>query len=913
MKTFLHPPIKSHFHIFKLMNSQITKLIKKAGYLIILGVFSSYLTFSQEIEWQNTIGGSVTEVLYSIGKTSDGGCIMGGRSYSNISGDKTENCFGDCDFWIVKTDSLGQVKWENTIGGDSTDWLNSVSQTSDGGYILGGYSISHISADKSEDPLGQSLDYWVVKTDSLGVIQWENTIGGNLEDVLGELMQTPDGGYIVGGYSISNISYDKSEDRVGNTDYWIVKLNSLGNIQWQRTIGGTLSDLFTALDLTPDGGYILGGTSMSGISGNKSDSCFGATDYWVVKLDSLGNIEWDKTYGGALNDNFWTIESTQDGGYIFGGNSRSGIYGNKSENGKGGWDYWVVKTDHVGTIQWQKTLGGSGDDFLNQIKQAPDGCFYIAGYTNSAISGNLVEGTLGSDDICIIKLDSLGREQWENSIGGTSVDQCYAIDILDDGSCLVGGSSISFVNGDKTTVNLGGSDFWIMALTNQYNFIRGLLFADFNSNGVQDLGEPALPNNKLTEQSTGRFVFSQMDGMYYLGIPNPGNYTVNPQLMLWYSAVPGSYTSSFTGNQQIDSLNDFAFQPQGSIEDVCVSISPVSLFRSGFNAYYVISYGNYGTTTIAPTVYFYPDNHLTYQTASIAPTQITMDSVIWSFPPLLPMQTGSILVTVHVDIGLPIGTLIYSTAHIEPYLTDDNPSCNNGNWEVYTVNSLDPNDIVVNRSDFTTTELSASPWLEYIIRFQNTGNDTAFTVKILNPIDTNKLDISSIEFVNASHPVNLNWINYQRNMEFKFENILLPDSTTNELLSHGFVRYRIQPKTNLNAGDSITNSAAIYFDFNDPVITNKAKTIIVLPTGLANTSSSPGKLLVFPNPAESKINISNIHLENDKVILHLTDLYGKLLLEKIITTTSTEISVVNLPSGLYFLQSGEMRTTFVKQ
>ncbi|MBL0095585.1 MAG: hypothetical protein IPP46_03130 [Bacteroidetes bacterium] len=130
-----------------------------------------------------------------------------------------------------------------------------------------------------------------------------------------------------------------------------------------------------------------------------------------------------------------------------------------------------------------------------------------------------------------------------------------------------------------------------------------------------------------------------------------------------------------------------------------------------------------------------------------------------------------------------IGTLINSSVHIEPYATDDNPICNNSNWEVYTTGSFDPNDILVNEDTLTTTQLSNAPWLEYIIRFQNTGNDTAFTVKILNPIDTNKLNLSTFEFTNASHPVNLNWINYQRNMEFKFENILLVDSNTNEPLS----------------------------------------------------------------------------------------------------------------------------------
>jgi hypothetical protein len=172
---------------------------------------------------------------------------------------------------------------------------------------------------------------------------------------------------------------------------------------------------------------------------------------------------------------------------------------------------------------------------------------------------------------------------------------------------------------------------------------------------------------------------------------------------------------------------------------------------------------------------------------------------------------------------------------------------------VYTTGSFDPNDILVNEDTLTTTQLSNAPWLEYIIRFQNTGNDTAFTVKILNPIDTNKLNLSTFEFTNASHPVNLNWINYQRNMEFKFENILLPDSNTNEPLSHGFVRYRIQPKTTLTAGDSITNFAAIYFDFNEPVITNTAKTIIILPTGIASATPTQGKLHVFPNPAEKQL------------------------------------------------------------
>jgi hypothetical protein len=150
-------------------------------------------------------------------------------------------------------------------------------------------------------------------------------------------------------------------------------------------------------------------------------------------------------------------------------------------------------------------------------------------------------------------------------------------------------------------------------------------------------------------------------------------------------------------------------------------------------------------------------------------------------------------------------------------------------------------------------------------------------------------------------------------MEFKFENILLVDSNTNEPLSHGFVRYRIQPKTNLkSAGDSITNFAAIYFDFNEPVITNTAKTIIILPTGIASAIPYAGNYMSSQIPQKT-INISGIQLENGKAQLRLTDIYGKLILEKTVTSITTTLETNDLSSGIYLIQSGEMRATFVKQ
>ncbi len=880
--------------------------------LTLLFFFSASKVFSQEIEWQNTIGGSGFEVLFSVQQTTDGGYILGGYSDSDISGDKTENCLGHYDCWIVKINEVGDVQWENTIGGNAYEILWSIKQTIDGGFIFGGWSASDISGDKTENSLG-GYDFWIVKIDNNGNIQWQNTIGGNNTDELRSIQQTTDGGYILGGRSISNISADKSEDNCGNYDYWMIKTDSIGNIQWQNTIGGNSDEAFYALLQTTDGGYVLGGSSSSNIFCDKTENSLGLDDYWIVKTDSSGIILWQNTIGGTGSDRLSSVYQTSDGGYILGGWSDSNISGDKTENCLGLADFWIVKTDSLGNIQWQNTIGGSDVDELYSLQQTLDGGYILGGYSYSNISGDKTENSTIAGDYWFLKTDESGNIQWQNTLGSNIQDWLRSIQQTSDGEYILGGSSNSDADGDKNENQIGFSDYWVLKLTDKYNLITGTLFADLNSNGMQDVGEPPIAAKKIIEQNTSRFSHTDQNGKYTIAVLDTGNFIVSPQSLNWFSSTPISQTALFTGIHQTDSLNDFAFQPQGTFEDFCITITPLGNFRSGFSASYMINYGNYGNTSVAPTVYFYPYSNVTYQSATLTPNNITPDSVVWNLPVLTPFQTSSIIVTVNVNLGLPIGTLINSSAHIEPYLTDDNPSCNNSNWEVYSTGSLDPNDILVSEDTLTTTQLSNAPWLDYIIRFQNTGNDTAFTVKILNPIDTNKLNISTIEFVNASHPVNLNWINYQRNMELKFENILLVDSNTNEPLSHGFVKYRIQPKTNLSAGDSITNFAAIYFDFNEPVITNTAKTIIILPTGIASTPPVRGKLHVFPNPTENTLNISGIKLENGKAQLRLTDIYGKLILEKIITTTTSTVETTQLSNGIYLIQSGELRATFVKQ
>lgn len=438
--------------------------MKKITFLFNAIIFSVNV-FSQApaIQWQNTIGGNSDDHLQAIQQTDDGGYILCGHSSSDSSGDKIENSNGLLDYWIVKTDSSGNIQWQNTIGGSAFDYLYSIEQTADGGYILGGYSGSDISGDKADNSNG-GHDYWIIKTDAVGNIQWQNTIGGSGNDRLICILQTADGGYMLGGYSVSNISGDKTENTNGINDYWIVKTDASGIIQWQNTIGGNGGDQLNAVRQTPDGGYILGGTSDSDISGDKTENALGVDDYWLIKTDSTGNIEWQNTIGGNYSDRLYSIDLTADGGYILAGHSLSDISGDKTEDGIRDFDFWIVKTDATGNIQWQNTIGGSSSDLLFFIRQTVGGGYILSGYSDSDISGDKTENALGGDDYWLIKTDGTGTIQWQNTIGGSSSDVHSSVEQTSDGGYILGGHSSSNISGDKTEDCLGGYDYWIIKL-----------------------------------------------------------------------------------------------------------------------------------------------------------------------------------------------------------------------------------------------------------------------------------------------------------------------------------------------------------------------------------------------------------------------------------------------------------------
>ena len=535
--------MKKHLLIGKKMNSVSTLLF----FLISLNSFAQAPT----INWQNTIGADQNDFITSVKNTSDGGYITGGYSSSSQSGDKSENSIGMDDYWIVKVDSSGLIEWENTIGGTNIDKCFAVAQTSDGGYIVGGWSNSGISGDKTE-PSNGLIDYWIVKLNSTGLIEWQKSIGGDRDDIFQSMVSTSDGGFLLGGYSDSSISEDKSENSIGCLDYWVVKLDSLGNIEWDNTIGGDSCDNLAKVLQTLDGGYILIGDSLSGVFGDKTDPSNGNVDYWVVKLDSDGNIEWQNSVGGSYIDNAKDIIQTSDGGYLLGGASRSDTSGDKTEDSIGYYDIWVVKIDNLGNIVWDNTIGGNSNDSVNSLIETSENNFVIGGWTTSTISGDVTESLNGSEDAWILKLDSSGLIIGQDFLGGDGAEGINEIIKKSNGELLIAANSNSDISGDKTENSNGGLDYWIVNLNSDTlsttenididtlsvfpNPVESFLnFRNLNSNEVivQIFSVTGQKIEIISIISNNKIDLSNLTtGVYYLQISTPEGSFINKMIKL---------------------------------------------------------------------------------------------------------------------------------------------------------------------------------------------------------------------------------------------------------------------------------------------------------------------------------------------------------------------------------------------
>jgi len=379
--------------------------------LLLVAVLLLFAPLDAIADWEKTFGGADDDWGYCVQHTSDGGFVIAGGTRSSGA--------GGYDIWLIKTDATGDERWSKTFGGTGDDKGYAVQQTTDGGFILGGFTDSFGAG-------GQ--DIWLIKTDASGNSEWDKTFGSLGNEQSYALAQTTDGGYIIAGI--------KWPDAGGFSDVWLIKTDGSGNEQWNRTFGGAGDDQSFGVKQTSDGGYVIAGFTASTGAGGK--------DVWLLKTDSDGIEEWNKTFGGTEDDRAYGVCQTTDGGYAISGHTYS--------FGSGGMDSYLIKTDLNGNMQWQQTFGGLGEDETRDIQQTADNGFLIAGQTDS--SG------MGSYDAWLIKTDDSGNEKWNKTFGGTGREYGYGFDQVSDGEYVVIGRTWSF--------GAGASDAWFVKSSTTY-------------------------------------------------------------------------------------------------------------------------------------------------------------------------------------------------------------------------------------------------------------------------------------------------------------------------------------------------------------------------------------------------------------------------------------------------------------
>ena len=434
-----------------------TKVLLRAIVLTVAGAkgalpffFTLSLSAQPTIQWQKAFGGSLYERANSIVQTTDNGFVTTGQSEST-DGDVVGN-HGSMDFWVVKMDSVGIVQWQKSYGGSNIDWSYSIIQTMDQGYVVVGFTESNegdVSGNHGDK------DMWVLKLDGNGTLEWQKTLGGSGWEEAWSIEQTEDGGYIVAGRSSSNDGDVTGHH--GYLDYWVVKLSTEGGIEWQKSLGGSGLDLGYSVSQTVDGGYIVTGESDSQ-DGDITDN-HGSSDYWVVKLNFEGKVEWEKSLGGGGLDRGNDIHQTREGGYIVFGQVRS-TNGDVTGN-HGGYDCWAVKLNETGTIEWQKALGGSNEDYGQSIQQTFEGGYVLAGFTSS--NNGDVMGNHGETDAWLLKLTEDGEIQWQRTLGGTAPERAVSIKETNDKGYIMSGEAWSN-DGDVSGVH-GKTDFWVVKLS----------------------------------------------------------------------------------------------------------------------------------------------------------------------------------------------------------------------------------------------------------------------------------------------------------------------------------------------------------------------------------------------------------------------------------------------------------------
>jgi len=365
----------------------------------------------------------------------------------------------DSDEMIAFSEVITSPEWIKNYGGSGSETAQSIITTNDGGYAILGYTNS-----TDGDIQGKTLavnDYWLIKLDANGEMQWNKTYGGSKDDRGQSVIQTRDGGYAIVGYAMS--SDGDGSNNEGFHDNWILKLNNSGDIEWERSFGFAGHDHSYDLVQTEDDGFFFVGfldVVSSGGAGSTSKgnaiTQHGVGEFWGTRLDATGNLVWRRYFGGTNNDRAHSVVQANDGGFIMAGFSESGD--TDISLAKGSYDFWVVKVDAKGELVWERSFGGTGIEVSYDIAQTGDDAYVVTGHSFSN-DGDISESH-GESDVWLIKINDNGELLWERSYGGSGFDTAQSVSLTDDGGFLISGNSKS--TDLVISKNAGENDMWVL-------------------------------------------------------------------------------------------------------------------------------------------------------------------------------------------------------------------------------------------------------------------------------------------------------------------------------------------------------------------------------------------------------------------------------------------------------------------
>ncbi len=807
------------------------------------------------------------------------------------------NSNGDYDAFIAKYNVQGHYINAISFGGTENDQIYAVATDDTGNIYVAGFFRDTVDFDPSPATAirisngetggtdnGFGGDIFVAKYNSELQFVWAFGIGSDkiYEDAT-SLTLDKAGNLIIGGVMHgTNIDFDPSSGSAllstqGTTNAFVAKYTLDGQYVWAHRFGGTTQSCETRAIAVDNNnniyitGHFDGTIDLDPGTGSATVNSAGCADVFFVKLDASGTYLNSFRIGASNCDysNSIALDPLTNGFYISGYYLSSTLDMDPSStfstisNSGGGFDGFVAKYSTTGVLQFAKTMGSSGgDDVIYDVVSDPGG-FTIGGYfRNTVIFGTTPAVTSltsnGGMDGFVAQYKPDGSLISTFKIGGTSHDAVYGLAMSREANngneiAVTGYFQSLNVDFDPLSTKLflsstGQKDVFLARYRDLHliNNVKATVFIDNNLNGQYDNGDVPFKTASIEVINGGDTTsYSSNTGIVSIPLDSGSHlFTLKPYTN-YYNYTPASHTKTFIGYGSNDSIY-FSLQPVGPINDLVISLIPLSPVRPGFNVDYRLLYANVGTLPIINgSIQVIKDPRTTFNTASVAPSSQSGDTLTWSLAPLSPQTNGELFLQLKAAAPpqLNLGDDLKTRTYIDPIVGDMTQQNNVSIMVQDVTGSYDPNDKRESHGGtITESQVTEGEYLQYTIRFQNTGNDTAFNITIKDTLN-DLLDWNSVQMVASSHSY---YFRKQENNQlvWAFDNIKLVDSIKNEPLSHGYIVFKVKAVSAASVGQLIHNKASIYFDYNLPIVTNNETTAIVnnpLPLNLISFTANKAK------------------------------------------------------------------------